>query len=468
MTPPEDLRRRVPQIAKLLEKPGIKAAIAARGRALVERVIQAEIAGLRELAADQDREGFERTLATLDLRIAASSERVAGHSLKRVINATGVVVHTNLGRAPLSPEVAAHVASIAASYSNLEYDLEKGDRGHRETHAEGRLQAMLRAEASVVVNNNAAAVLLAVNTFAEGREVLVSRGELVEIGGSFRIPEILRKGGAQLVEVGTTNRTRIADFANAINPRTGLILRVHPSNFRIVGFTESADLKDLVALGRARSVTVVEDLGSGLLEQLAEPLNHEATIGESLAAGVDVVTASGDKLLGGPQAGLLVGRRKAVDALRRNPLYRALRVDKMTIAALDSVLALHEAGRREALPVPRMLAMPLSAIQARAEALRDRLRGEIGASVVEVRPVSSAVGGGAAPDLALPSCALAVRPHGQSADALARRLREASVPVIVRIEDDVVLFDLRTVLPGEDAEIEQTLPGALKGVPPPP
>ncbi len=193
------------------------------------------------------------------------------------------MVHTNLGRAPLSPEIAAHVAAIAASYSNLEYDLEKGDRGHRETHAEGRLQAMLKAEASVIVNNNAAAVLLAVNTFAEGREVLVSRGELVEIGGSFRIPEILKKGGARLVEVGTTNRTRIADFANAITPQTGLILRVHPSNFRIVGFTESADLKDLVALGRQRSITVVEDLGSGLLDAMPEPLNREATIAESLS-----------------------------------------------------------------------------------------------------------------------------------------------------------------------------------------
>ena len=468
MTPPEDLRRRVPQIAKLLEKPKVKVAIVARGRAVVERVIQAEIAALRELAAAQEVEGFERSLETLEPRILAASDAAARHSLRRVINATGVVVHTNLGRAPLSPEVAAHVASIAASYSNLEYDLDKGDRGHRETHAEGRLQAMLKAEASVVVNNNAAAVLLAVNTFAEGREVLVSRGELVEIGGSFRIPEILRKGGAQLVEVGTTNRTRIADFANAITPRTGLIMRVHPSNFRIVGFTESADLKDIVALGRARLVTVVEDLGSGLLEPMAGPLQHEATIAESLAAGVDVVTASGDKLLGGPQAGLLIGRQKAVDALRRNPLYRALRVDKMTIAALDSVLALHEAGRREDLPVPRMLALPLSEILTRAEALRDRLRGKVGANVVEVRSVSSAVGGGAAPDLALPSCALSVKPHGLSADALARRLREASTPVIVRIEDDVVLFDLRTVLPGEDAEIERTILGALKGVTPSP
>ncbi len=463
MTPPEDLRRRIPQIAKLFDRPAVKAAIDARGRAVVERAIQEQIAGLRRLAEEGDAAGFERALGVLDADIVAASERAAAHSLLRVINATGVVVHTNLGRAPLSPAIAAHVASIASSYSNLEYDLEKGDRGHRETHAEGRLQAMLKAEASVVVNNNAAAVLLAVNTFAEGRDVLVSRGELVEIGGSFRIPEILRKGGARLVEVGTTNRTRIADFANAITPQTGLILRVHPSNFRIVGFTESADLKDLVALGRQRSVTVVEDLGSGLLEQMKEPLDHEATIAESLATGVDVVTASGDKLLGGPQAGLLVGRKKAVDALRRNPLYRALRVDKMTIAALDSVLALHEAGRREELPVPRMLAMPKAAIRARVEGLRDRLQAK-GLAGIEVRDVDSAVGGGAAPDLALPSAALAVTPSGESAESLARRLRGSSPPIIARIEDDVVLFDLRTVLPGEEEQIERALLGPRKGV----
>ena len=463
MTPPEDLRRRIPQIAKLFDRPAVKAAIDARGRAVVERAIQEQIAGLRRLAEEGDAAAFELALGVLDADIVAASERAAAHSLLRVINATGVVVHTNLGRAPLSPAIAAHVASIASSYSNLEYDLEKGDRGHRETHAEGRLQAMLKAEASVVVNNNAAAVLLAVNTFAEGRDVLVSRGELVEIGGSFRIPEILRKGGARLVEVGTTNRTRIADFANAITPQTGLILRVHPSNFRIVGFTESADLKDLVALGRQRSVTVVEDLGSGLLDQMKEPLDHEATIAESLATGVDVVTASGDKLLGGPQAGLLVGRKKAVDALRRNPLYRALRVDKMTIAALDSVLALHEAGRREELPVPRMLAMPKAAIRARVEGLRDRLQAK-GLAGIEVRDVDSAVGGGAAPDLALPSAALAVTPSGESAESLARRLRGSSPPIIARIEDDVVLFDLRTVLPGEEEQIERALLGPRKGV----
>jgi L-seryl-tRNA(Ser) seleniumtransferase len=434
----------------------------ARGRDVVERIVQSEISMLRALASSDDAQAFEVALASIDARIVTRSERVTASSLRRVVNATGVVVHTNLGRAPLSKEAADQVAAIASSYSNLEYDLEKGERGHREAHAEGRLKSMLRAEGSVVVNNNAAAVLLAVNTFAEDREVLVSRGELVEIGGSFRIPEILRKGGARLREVGTTNRTRVSDFANAITDKTGLILRVHPSNFRIVGFTESAPLEALTALGRERSIAVVEDLGSGLLEGMAAPLNMEATIAHSLAAGVDVVTASGDKLLGGPQAGLLVGRKAAVDALRRNPLYRALRVDKMTIAALDSVLALHESGRREALPVPRMLAMSLASIQARAEELRDRLRARDCDAAFEVLAVSSAVGGGAAPDIALPSMALAVRPRAMSAQALARRLREAPIPIIARIEDDTLLFDLRTFLDGDDDLVVQSLVDILK------
>jgi L-seryl-tRNA(Ser) seleniumtransferase len=434
----------------------------ARGRDVVERIVQSEIAMLRALASTDDAQAFEVALASIDARIVTRSERVTASSLRRVVNATGVVVHTNLGRAPLSKEAADQVAAIASSYSNLEYDLEKGERGHREAHAEGRLKSMLRAEGSVVVNNNAAAVLLAVNTFAEDREVLVSRGELVEIGGSFRIPEILRKGGARLREVGTTNRTRVSDFANAITDKTGLILRVHPSNFRIVGFTESAPLESLTALGRERSIAVVEDLGSGLLEGMSAPLNMEATIAHSLAAGVDVVTASGDKLLGGPQAGLLVGRKAAIDALRRNPLYRALRVDKMTIAALDSVLAVHEAGRREALPVPRMLAMSLASIQARAEELRDRLRARDCDAGFEVLAVSSAVGGGAAPDIALPSMALAVRPRAVSSQALARRLREAPIPIIARIEDDTLLFDLRTFLDGDDDLVVQSLVDILK------
>jgi L-seryl-tRNA(Ser) seleniumtransferase len=456
MTNDDDPRRRIPSVGKLFESETLKTQIASRGRALVERAVHFELSVLRDLASG-DPAAFSAAAESIESRIVARIRTMADLSLRRVINATGVVVHTNLGRAPLSRDVAEHVASIASSYSNLEFDLDRGERGHREAHAELRLREMLGAGGSVVVNNNAAAVLLVVNTFAEGREVLVSRGELVEIGGSFRIPDVLRKGGATLVEVGTTNRTRVSDFAKAITPRTGLILRVHPSNFRIVGFTESASVGDLAKLAHERGITVAEDLGSGLLNPMTGPLEHEATIAASLQAGMDVVTASGDKLLGGPQAGLAIGARGAIDALRSNPLYRALRVDKMTIAALDAVLARHDESRERELPVPRMLAMPLDEIEARVGRLRDALlRRDLEASIA-ARPVDSAAGGGAAPDVGLPSCALSVKPANMTTAELARRLRQAAPPVIGRIEDDAVLFDLRTVLLHEDHEVEQIL-----------
>ena len=457
MPPARDLRRRIPQVAKLLERPALREAIAAFGRASVDASLAASLSELRRVAEAGDEPAFDAALQAIEGRVVSASRSAASPSLRRVINATGVIVHTNLGRAPLSEAVAARVADVAASYTNLEFNLESGGRGDREAHSETRLRAITGAEASVVVNNNAAAVLLAVNTFAEGREVIVSRGELVEIGGSFRIPEILRKGGAQLREVGTTNRTRIADYAKAIGPATGLILRVHPSNFRIVGFTESAHLAELVALGRERGVRVVEDLGSGLLDHLAPPLDGEATLAQSLAAGVDVVTASGDKLLGGPQAGLLAGREDAVAALRRNPLYRALRVDKMTIAALDAVLALHQAGRAADLPVPRMLATPAEELRARAESWRSALAPRVQGVALRVEAVASAAGGGAAPDTALPSFALFIASSKLSPDSLAERLRSADVPIIARIADDALILDPRTVLPGQDEILVETL-----------
>ena len=382
----------------------------------------------------------------LEAAVAAHLERGARPSLVRVINATGVVVHTNLGRAPLSPEAAARVAEIASSYSNLEYDLGRGARGNREEHTEGRLRALLGVEATVVVNNCAAAVLLAVDTLAAGREVVVSRGELVEIGGSFRIPEVLRKGGARLVEVGTTNRTRLADYRAALSPDTAMILKVHPSNFRVVGFTEETGIAELAALAREAGIPLVEDQGSGLLARLPGALASEATATQALAAGADVVAWSGDKLLGGPQAGILAGRRAFVEPMRRNPLYRALRVDKMTLAALDATLVEHAAGRAaERVPVLRM-------IHASREELRDRATTLVGAlaaraGVLEpcVVEASSAVGGGAAPGAELPTLAVAVRPGALGADGFAARLREGRPPVVARVVDDRVVLDLRTV-----------------------
>jgi len=384
-------------------------------------------------------------------------------SLRRVLNATGVVVHTNLGRAPLSPEAAARVAQVAASYTNLEMDLAAGQRGDRESHAESRLRRILAAEATVVVNNNAAAVLLAVNTFAEGREVLVSRGELVEIGGSFRIPDVLRKGGARLREVGTTNRTRLADYRAALGPETGLILKVHPSNFRMVGFTEAPALQELVELGRSASVPVAEDLGSGLLDPLPPPLHEEPTAAASLEAGVDVVTFSGDKLLGGPQAGLAAGRRLAIDAMRKNPLYRALRVDKMTVAALDAVLAVHEAGQAALhVPVQRMLAATPGDIRRRAEALAADLRRAHPELELVVVDGASAVGGGAAPEVEVPTALLAVIHPSLGPERVAGALRAGRPAVLARVADGRLLLDLRTVLPGEEAALLEALDRACR------
>jgi L-seryl-tRNA(Ser) seleniumtransferase len=325
-------------------------------------------------------------------------------------------------------------------------------------HAETRLRELLGAEAAVVVNNNAAAVLLAVNTLAEGREVLVSRGELVEIGGSFRIPEVLRKGGARLREVGTTNRTRIEDYRSAIGEQTALLLMVHPSNFRIVGFTEAPGLDEMAALAREARLPLLEDLGSGRLGALPGPLETEPAVAASLAAGVDVVTFSGDKLVGGPQAGLVVGRAALVHAMRKNALYRALRVDKMTVAALDAVLRAHESGRAaEQVPVLRMLWSSAEEIRARAQVMADALRSRARGAEVAVVPGESAVGGGAAPLVALETFLLAIAAGGRGPDALAAALRAGDPPVVARVAGDRLLVDLRTVAVSE----EEPLLGAL-------
>jgi L-seryl-tRNA(Ser) seleniumtransferase len=450
---PGDARRRLPSVDQVLQTPEARALQARFGRALVASEARAALAEARDRAGRGDAEGLEAVLAGLPRRLEARLESRSAASLVRVINATGVVVHTNLGRAPLPAEVARRVAEVAAAYSNLELDLATGERGERETHLEGRLRAILGAEASVVVNNNAAAVLLAVNTLAEGREVIVSRGELVEIGGSFRIPEILRKSGAALREVGTTNRTRAADYRAALGPATGMILKVHPSNFRIVGFAEAPSREELVAVAREAEVPLAEDLGSGLLTALPAPLDREETVAASLRAGVDVVTFSGDKLLGGPQAGLAAGRADVMRAMRTNPLYRALRVDKMTIVALDGVLREHQEGRGARLPALRMLSASADAVRARAEAFRETLIGSGYGFTGEIAAGSSAVGGGAAPAVELPTSVLRLRHATRGPDALARDLRLGDPAVLARVADDALVLDLRTVAPEEEAAL---------------
>jgi L-seryl-tRNA(Ser) seleniumtransferase len=458
-----DLRRRLPSVDEVLRQDWARPLEDRYGRALFLQHLRALLDEVRAAAAGGDSQDVAAMVSALSTELARRLERAAAPSLVPVINATGVVIHTNLGRAPLSPQAAARVAEIAASYSNLEFDLEAGDRGNREVHAEARLRALLGAEGTVVVNNNAAAVLLAVNTLAEGREVLVSRGELVEIGGSFRIPDVIAKSGARLREVGTTNRTRLADYRAALGPDTGAILRVHPSNFRIVGFTESPARAELAALARGAGVPLVEDLGSGLLSPLPG-LAGEHTVAESLEAGVDLVTFSGDKLLGGPQAGLAAGGKAVTDAMRRNPLYRALRVDKMTLAALDVVLADHEAGgNAERVPVQRMLGLDPNVVRARAQGLAETLRATCPQAQTAVVEGSSAVGGGAAPTVEIPTFLVTVTHAVLGPERLASALRGGTPPVVARVADGRLLLDLRTVRPEEEEALRRALVRVLSG-----
>jgi L-seryl-tRNA(Ser) seleniumtransferase len=388
--------------------------------------------------------------------VAERARKLAEPLQARVINATGVVLHTNLGRAPLSEPARRAIAEAAAGYLALEYDVAEGRRSHRALGVEAWLTRLTGAEAAMVVNNGAAALLLAISALAQGRKVVVSRGELVEIGGSFRLPAILAKAGATLVEVGTTNRTRLDDYRRALTPEVALILRVHPSNFRVVGFTERPERAELAALAREAKVPFVEDVGSGaLFDTRTMGLEHEPTVLESLNGGADLVTFSGDKLLGGPQAGLVVGRREWIAALKRDPLARALRIDKLTVAALEATLAAYvddERARTE-IPALALLGATTDAIQAQAERLRDAFASMKNGLVATLVPQASEVGGGALPGASLPTVAVALEAQGRSASELERLLRLGRPPIIARIQDDRVLLDARTLLMEDPAEI---------------
>jgi L-seryl-tRNA(Ser) seleniumtransferase len=387
------------------------------------------------------------------------------YSLRPVINATGVILHTNLGRAPLGGEALQHVVEVSQGYSNLEMDLASGARGERDVHVDRLFARLLCFSAppkiggvghpedieTIVVNNNAAAVLLTLNTLAEGSEVIVSRGELVEIGGSFRIPDVMTKSGAVLREVGTTNRTRVSDYEQAINERTKLLLRVHRSNFEITGFTEQPSLEELSALARKRGVPLMEDLGSGdIFDLRTVGVRGEPTIAASLHAGVDIVTFSGDKLLGGPQAGLITGKPEVVKKVRKNPLFRALRVDKMFYAALEATLLAYLREDYDAIPALRMMRLTEEQIGERAEHLMRKLHVSTPRLNVEVVKTQSVIGGGSAPGATLPSRALAISSPDLSADEIARRLRAGATPIVARVEDGRVQLDLRTVDPEQD------------------
>ncbi|HEY6352282.1 MAG TPA: L-seryl-tRNA(Sec) selenium transferase [Candidatus Angelobacter sp.] len=459
-----DLYRLLPSVDDLLHQSELSTLTEGEGQPAVTEAIRVVLAKVREEIATgrlENEESVQLVIAGLPDGIARQLHAALEFSLRPVINATGVILHTNLGRAPLAQSALKRVAEVAGGYSNLEFDIAAGERGKRDVHVEHLFSRLLNQEGvsgirTVVVNNCAAAVLLALNTLAEGGEVIVSRGELVEIGGSFRVPDVMSKSGAVLREVGTTNRTRIADYEKAIHEKTRLLLRVHRSNFAIVGFTEQPSLEELAALGHKHKITVMEDLGGGALLPLRNFGINESGVMESLRAGVDFVTYSGDKMLGGPQAGMLSGREDLIGEIRVNPLFRALRVDKLTYAALEATLMEYIRQNHDAIPFARMMRLSAGEIQERAEALRVKLEPQTHLRV-EIISGESLVGGGSAPTSTLPTKLLAITAEGLSADELAARLRAHKPAVVTRVEEGRVLIDLRTVFEHEEALIVQAL-----------
>jgi L-seryl-tRNA(Ser) seleniumtransferase len=448
--------RDIPSVDRLIQA-------AAQGGAAPHDLLRAAARAEVEVLREEIRAGgahLEADLIGLLVgRVAARLRRELRPSLRPVINASGVIIQTNLGRAPLSAAALEAMALVGMGYSNLEYDLEAGERGSRSVHLEALLRRLSGAEAALAVNNNAAALYLALSALAAGRQVIVSRGQAVEIGGGFRIPDVLRQSGAALVEVGTTNRTYAGDYAAAIGEATALLLRVHTSNFRLVGFVHETGLAELAELGQARGVPVLDDLGSGtLLPTAPYGLAAEPTVQESVAAGADLVTFSGDKLLGGPQAGLIVGKKALVERLKRHPLARALRLDKTTIAGLEATLLSYLRGRAiDELPVWRMIAAPLDGLRARAAALAEALaRTGADAAVAEC---ASAVGGGSLPGETLASAGVSL---GPGAEGLSRRLRAGEPAVVARVAEGRLLLDLRTVLPEQDDALAAAALTALR------
>jgi L-seryl-tRNA(Ser) seleniumtransferase len=464
-TSKSDLYRLLPSVDELLKSAEMAALLAREGQPAVTESLRAVLASVREEISAGTlgiRESVELAVASLAAAVARHLESSLQFSLKPVINATGVILHTNLGRAPLAESAIRRISEVAGGYSNLEFDIAAGERGKRDVHVERLFSRLLNQEAvsgirTVVVNNCAAAVMLALNTLAEGGEVVVSRGELVEIGGSFRVPDVMAKSGAVLREVGTTNRTRLADYEHAINEKTRLLLRVHRSNFAIIGFTEQPSLEELATLGRKHNIPVMEDLGGGAMVPLRGLGVNESGVMESLRAGVDLVTYSGDKMLGGPQAGLLSGREALIQRVRSNPLFRALRVDKLTYAALEATLMEYVRQNHDAVPFLRMLRMPADEVRTRAAAVEEKLRAATKLKT-EIIAGESLVGGGSAPTSTLPTFLLAITCDALSADEIAARLRLGDPGIVARVEEGRVLLDLRTVFgPAEDEEIVRRL-----------
>lgn len=466
-----ELLRQIPSVDELLGQPRLAELAGRVDRDLLVEVTRAVLAELRLRIAGQfnPSELAELTLLSdpgaLEARISTLVERMLAHSLQPVINATGVVLHTNLGRAPLHAGVGEEFRNTATRYTNLEYDLESGTRGRRDVHMSPLLERLTGAEAAIVVNNCAAAVLLVLAALAKGGEVIVSRGELIEIGDGFRIPEIMAESGAILCEVGTTNRTRLADYENAINEKTRLLLRVHPSNFLVTGFTEKPELEELAKLSQRSGLPLVEDLGSGCLVDLSQNGITEPVVRQSIEAGVSLVTFSGDKLLGGPQAGVIAGKKELVTRVRRHPLFRALRVDKLTTVAMEVTLGAYLRAAWDEIPALRMIRASVQEIKRRSENLLRELRPELPLDEVEMEIVDGAslAGGGSTPAQSLPTKVIRIASARYSATQLEQRLRRApaGISVIARVENDRLVLDLRTVFPDQEPLLVKTLAAVL-------
>jgi L-seryl-tRNA(Ser) seleniumtransferase len=466
----EQLLRKIPSVEEILSGPEIGDLLKMHPRTVVVEAIRKGLKRLRtEILNQENLSGLNNesfSMKNLLPLFQKEVDRQVQPRLRRVINATGVVIHTNLGRSPLHPSALDHMIEISKAYSNLEYDLDLGERGSRYSHVEEILCSLGSAESALVVNNNAGAVLVALNTLAEGREVIVSRGELVEIGGAFRVPDVMRRSGALLREVGTTNRTYLKDYQDAISSQTALLLKVHTSNFRVMGFASDVPLQDLVQLGRQFNLTVMDDLGSGCLIDLTPyGLEKEPTVQETTEIGVDLVTFSGDKLLGGPQAGIILGKKSLLDAIKNNPLTRALRIDKLTLAALESTLLLYldEERAMEEVPTLRMLKVDRTILKKKGRRLLKRLTGTTRDKVeISLREDVSQVGGGALPLQELQTIVLAIKPIDFSVNRLEESLRKGQPPIVSRISKDELILDMRTVFDEEIPLLAAGIEKALK------
>jgi L-seryl-tRNA(Ser) seleniumtransferase len=462
-----DLLRQIPSVDELLTQPRLAALVKRVDRTLLVEITRATLADLRaRITGDQQTLILTLDTAALEEHITFAVEKILSHSLQPVINATGVILHTNLGRAPLTEAVVEEFRRTATQYSNLEYDLEAGARGKRDVHTAQLLERLTGAGSAIVVNNCAAAVLLVLAALAKGAEVIVSRGELIEIGDGFRIPEIMAESGAILREVGTTNRTRIADYESALNENSRVLLRVHPSNFQITGFAEKPTLEELTALSQRSNLPLVEDLGSGCLVDLSAAGISEPLVRHSIDAGVSVVMFSGDKLLGGPQAGIIAGKKEIVTRIRRHPLFRALRVDKLTTAALEATLGAYLRGSLDEIPSLRMIRSTTQELKHRAENFLRELTPELplGEVEVEITDGTSLAGGGSTPTQSLPTKIIRVASARHSAAQLEQRLRRSptGISVVARVEDDHLVLDLRTVFPEQESQLVEALAAALR------